>query len=165
LRLPMPSIAPKPCSVCRRLVVDGTSRCDEHKVKAGAFADRSRGTRHERGYGAQWGKLRAMVMRRDGGICRCAQCQQTGAVVRADEVDHRVPKHLGGTDDPANLQAISRACHRAKTAREAAAARGVGLPATATDGGGGRIFAGYRQGTDLKAGFSRAGVSEGGVVQ
>lgn len=38
----------------------------------------------------------------------------------ATEVDHITPKASGGTDDPANLQGICKACHRAKTQDEAA---------------------------------------------
>jgi len=37
----------------------------------------------------------------------------------AHEVDHIIPKAQGGTDDPGNLRAINRDCHRAKTQKEA----------------------------------------------
>ncbi|MHB0886869.1 MAG: HNH endonuclease [Bacillota bacterium] len=36
----------------------------------------------------------------------------------ATDLDHRVSKRKGGTDDPANLQALCHQCHSAKTARE-----------------------------------------------
>ncbi|WP_310888200.1 HNH endonuclease [Burkholderia pseudomallei] len=81
-------------------------------------SDAVRGNRHARGYGAHWEKLRAAVLLRDGGICRCAECQRLGRVREAHEVDHVVPKARGGTDDLGNLSAINRDCHRAKTARE-----------------------------------------------
>ena len=35
------------------------------------------------------------------------------------DVDHITPLHMGGTDDPDNLQALCPACHRRKTEREA----------------------------------------------
>jgi hypothetical protein len=68
----MPYAAPKPCVVCRTLVRDGTTRCAAHKVKPGSFADKRRGTSTERGYGAAWRRVRERIMRRDGGVCRCA---------------------------------------------------------------------------------------------
>jgi 5-methylcytosine-specific restriction protein A len=41
----------------------------------------------------------------------------------ASEVDHVLPKHRGGTDDWANLEALCQLHHRQKTVAEAAAAR------------------------------------------
>jgi 5-methylcytosine-specific restriction endonuclease McrA len=65
-----------------------------------------------------WRTLRAHVLERDHGICHV--CGQPGA----NEVDHVIPDHLGGTDDPDNLAPIHDVpCHRAKTTREATAAR------------------------------------------
>lgn len=67
---------------------------------------------------AGWAKLRRRILRRDAGICHV--CGRPGA----DEVDHVVPASQGGTDDPGNLAAIhDDPCHRAKTAREANAAK------------------------------------------
>lgn len=76
-------------------------------------------SRHKRGYGTAWNKLRLMVLRRDNGICQCVDCQ--GGKLRltaATEVDHIKPKADGGTDDLSNLQAINKECHKKKTARE-----------------------------------------------
>lgn len=61
-----------------------------------------------------WPRTRARVLRRDGH--RCVRC---GA--RATHVDHRVPGHLGGTDDDSNLEALCPPCHATKTGREAQA--------------------------------------------
>lgn len=112
----MPTAAPKPCTRCGVLVRDGSSKCQAHKVREGSFADKARGTRHERGYGTAWDRMRERIMRRDGGLCQPSL--RHGLVVTAHDVDHRVPKALGGTDDDDNLQAISRAVHQAKTAAE-----------------------------------------------
>ncbi|MCR5864663.1 HNH endonuclease [Aquincola sp. J276] len=120
----MPQAAPRPCTQvgCGVLVRDGSGRCAAHKVVAGAFADRRRGSRHERGYGTAWDKQRKRILQRDAGIC---QACLPGAVHAGTEVDHRVPKAEGGSDDDANLQTICRAAHQEKTAAEAARGRGV----------------------------------------
>lgn len=119
----MPKAAPKPCVMCATLVYDGTSRCAAHKVLAGSFADKRRGSSQERGYGRQWVHARNRVMLRDCGICQ--PCKADGIVHMGTEVDHIVPKAEGGTDDDANLQTICKARHRAKTQAEAARGRGL----------------------------------------
>jgi 5-methylcytosine-specific restriction protein A len=121
----MPIAAPKPCAQpgCGVLVRDGSSRCEAHKVLPGRFADRRRGSRHERGYGNAWDRLRERILTRDGGLCQ--PCQRADRVTAATEVDHVVNKADGGTDDDTNLQAICRDCHRAKTAEEARRGRGA----------------------------------------
>jgi HNH endonuclease len=88
-----------------------------------AFADRRRGSRHERGYGAAWTRVRVQALSRDAGLCQ--PCANAGRVTIGREVDHKVPKYNGGTDDLDNLQTICKPCHEAKTAREALAARGL----------------------------------------
>ena len=86
--------------------------------KSQGWADPRRGSRHERGYGTAWDKLRAEVLKRDAGLCRCKHCKASGAVCIATEVDHIVPKAQGGTDDMDNLQAINTECHARKTAED-----------------------------------------------
>lgn len=76
----------------------------------------SRTSRHARGYGAAWDKLRVFVLRRDKGLCQ--PCLKRGRTELATEVDHIIPKAKGGTDDEANCQAICRACHADKTTLE-----------------------------------------------
>ncbi len=114
----MPQAAPKPCSHpgCGVLVRDGTSRCPKHP-QANRFADKQRGTRHERGYGTAWTKLRELILKRDAGLCQV--CRTAGRIALAREVDHITPKAEGGTDSEGNLQAICRACHLTKTQAEA----------------------------------------------
>lgn len=87
-----------------------------HKTRHG-WADQSRGTAAERGYGADWQRLRAETMREQHGLCQ--PCLRRGRVTPAVAVDHRVPKARGGTDHPTNRQCICRPCHTAKTAAEA----------------------------------------------
>jgi 5-methylcytosine-specific restriction endonuclease McrA len=64
---------------------------------------------------AKWGgrpsrRLLVYVLRRDG--YRCAWCGGT-----ADSADHIVPQSLGGSDDPANLQASCLPCNQSKGTR------------------------------------------------
>lgn len=112
----MPTAAPKPCTQCGVLVRDGSGRCEAHKVRAGTFADRARGTRHQRGYDSAWDKRRERVMQRDAGICQ--PCLRHGIVHPGQAVDHIVPREQGGTEDDGNLQCICKPVHQAKTAVE-----------------------------------------------
>jgi|GEM_PF-1725964 len=146
----MPTAAPKPCSQCGALVRDGTTRCDGHKRQAGSFADRTRGTRHERGYGAAWDRIRARVMRRDAGLCQPSL--RHGLVVQATAVDHKVPKAQGGTDAEDNLQAISAAVHTAKTNAEKLG-RAWDESAWFAGGGGGQISGKSVQRTEQQPNF------------
>lgn len=123
----MPRSAPKPCRVCGRLVHDGSGRCDEHKVRDNTFADRRRGSRHERGYGTEWERTRERILERDGGLCQ--PCVRAERVTPAVAVDHITPKAEGGTDDDDNLQSICKCCHDVKTAAENQRARARGLAA------------------------------------
>ena len=73
-------------------------------------------SRHERGYGAEWDRIRKQILERDNYICHCPQCR--GGVLRvtsANEVDHIITKAKGGTDDPENLRAVNHDCHKRLT--------------------------------------------------
>ena len=73
-------------------------------------------SRHARGYGYRWGKLRARILR-DG--IWCQPCLAAGRKTIATEVDHVLPKAKGGTDEASNLQSICHDCHKAKTQADA----------------------------------------------
>ena len=92
--------------------------------QAGGWSASHRGSRHQRGYGSRWDRLRLRILRRDCGLCQ--PCRRRGLVTAGGEVDHIVPKAEGGSDDDGNLQCICRDCHAAKTALESARARGGG---------------------------------------
>jgi 5-methylcytosine-specific restriction protein A len=122
----MPIAPPKPCKHhgCGQLVRDGSGYCANHqRPRSGTFADRARGSRHERGYGAEWERQRKQALMRDAGLCQ--PCRQQGRISVAKQVDHIRPKAAGGTDDLDNLQSICVACHQAKTDREKNHGRGV----------------------------------------
>lgn len=68
-------------------------------------------SRHERGYGATWDRLRLQILERDTYLCRCPECALRGRIRLASQVDHITPKAQGGGDSPSNLRAVSRQCH------------------------------------------------------
>ena len=69
-------------------------------------------------HGRRWRRLRLRVLRRD--FYRCRECGLAGVL----EVDHIRALADGGDEfDPANLQALCRGCHIAKTRRENQARR------------------------------------------
>jgi 5-methylcytosine-specific restriction protein A len=74
-------------------------------------------SRHDRGYGYEWVKLRHIVLDRDMYLCQ--PCYRNGRPTPAKQVDHIIPKAQDGTDDLENLQAICNDCHKAKTQAEA----------------------------------------------
>ena len=82
-------------------------------------------SRHARGYGTAWNKLRLQILRRDNGLCQCSQCQGGKLrVTAASEVHHKVSKadaeRKGWTqaqiDDPANLASMHPDCHKREDA-------------------------------------------------
>lgn len=93
----------------------------------------SRESRHKRGYGTAWDKVREQVLKRDKLLCQ--ECLRSGRYRQADHVDHITPKARGGADELANLQSLCSACHRAKTDSETGRRRkhAVGLDGMPTD--------------------------------
>ena len=79
----------------------------------GDMSNWSKQSRHKRGYGSYWDKLRLRILARDNYLCQCPRC--LGGKLRlmpATEVDHILPKANGGTDDPGNLRSVSGECHK-----------------------------------------------------
>lgn len=70
----------------------------------------------------RWWRLRRVILERAD--WRCEACGARGDL----EVDHKRPMARGGAAyDPANLQALCRPCHIAKTAQENRERRGAQL--------------------------------------
>lgn len=84
--------------------------CAPHAAQREAQRAEERGTAAERGYGYRWSKLRLMVLRAQPACVVCG--------APATDVDHIIPKRLGGTDARDNLQSLCHACHTRKTMRE-----------------------------------------------
>ena len=74
---------------------------------------------HARTCGRERQRLRESILAAAGGLCQCDECRAKKRARIASEIDHYVPLWEGGTDDPTNLRAISRVCHRRKLAAEA----------------------------------------------
>lgn len=114
----MPTRPRSPCShpLCPNLAIsDG--RCEEHarEYNRQREARLNRGSAASLGYGAQWRKTRAAFLK---GHPWCEQCLTERRYVTATEVDHQTPRKQGGTDAPGNLQALCKAHHSSKTARQ-----------------------------------------------
>jgi 5-methylcytosine-specific restriction protein A len=105
----MPMRSSRPCSRpgCRKYAAKG-SRCQEHE----RAQDAARGTSTERGYGADWRKLRAAWLLEHPLCVKCG--------ITATDVDH-VIAHRGDEAlrlDPNNLQSFCHAHHSEKTAAQ-----------------------------------------------
>jgi len=74
---------------------------------AGSTARRSLRPRSRFGSTRRWRRLRALVLARDGQ--RCATCGGYG-----NDVDHIVPRSLGGLDVPSNLRVRCAHCNRSE---------------------------------------------------
>lgn len=76
----------------------------------------SRESRHKRGYGYRWVKLRETILKRD--LYLCQPCKEAGRVTPATEVHHITAKAHGGTDEPSNLVSICEPCHLAASRQQ-----------------------------------------------
>ena len=48
----------------------------------------------------------------------CVQCQKQGRIKQAEELDHIIPLHKGGSNNRSNLMPLCKSCHAAKTAED-----------------------------------------------
>lgn len=87
----------------------------------------SKTSRHQRGYGTDWDKKRAVVLRRDNGLCQCVECRGGKLrVTTANEVHHVVSKAQAAlrgwtseqTESMDNLISINADCHKRETMAE-----------------------------------------------
>lgn len=108
---------PRPCRApgCSALTTNPGCLCDAHK-NHGWERHQAGQTRHQRGYGTNWGKIRIRILKRDHYLCQ--SCFRVGIVAPASIVDHITAKAHGGPDTDENLEAICRDCHAKKTATE-----------------------------------------------
>ena len=104
----MPARPQRPCrhSGCAVLTADG--HCEAHKTERYAY-DRWRGSSAERGYDADWKRIRTEALKRDKYLCQ--HCLPRP--VPATEVHHDVPIALDPSRrlDLHNLVSLCHACH------------------------------------------------------
>ena len=116
----MPRRTPRPCSApgCPELVRDGRF-CEQHDRQEQRRYDKQRGTSAQRGYGANWRKLRKMKLNQDP-ICEdpFGLHKEHSELMQSNEVDHITPLKDGGTNEMTNLQSLCKSCHSKKTAVE-----------------------------------------------
>ena len=125
---------------CAAIVPHGQRRCPRHTVVERQTKERDRGSRHERGYGTPWDRLRASWFatewpglgrtpvlcgdRMDGPNPAHSLCLQRGLIaVRGRVLDHIVRREDGGPDEPANFQTLCDRCHNVKRQQEGTGAR------------------------------------------
>ncbi|MDM8753002.1 HNH endonuclease [Morganella morganii] len=113
----MPPRIPRACRKrgCAKTTTDRSGYCEEHRNTGWENHQQGR-SRHERGYGTKWDRLRTGVLNRDKHLCQ--QCLREGWATEAKTVDHITPKAHGGTDAESNLQSLCWPCHYRKTATE-----------------------------------------------
>lgn len=98
-----------------------TLKVNRQPVRKG-WASTSRKSRAARGYGPDWDRKRAAVLKREP---TCRLCRAEGIATPAVTVDHIKPKHLGGGDSDDNLQPLCKPCHDGKTTAEAKEAQRI----------------------------------------
>lgn len=113
----MPYAAGRNCTKagCGGVIRNGV--CSECGVKRSSNWEKQRKQKSasQRGYGATWRRLRAMVLA-DSPFC--AECLREGKYRSATVVDHIKPKAWGGDDSFENLQPLCTAHHKQKTQME-----------------------------------------------
>ena len=107
----MPKKARRPCRYrgCANLTDDSSGYCGEHKAVAARHYDKYlRGYDHNKRYGWQWRKLRALFLLANP---FCEICKREGRFTDATEVHHIKPLSEGGTNDVENLMPLCKSCH------------------------------------------------------
>lgn len=115
----MPQQAARPCNKaggrCTGLVRDGVcSVCGSQRGYKDRAYDSQRGTAHQRGYGANWKKVRRMQLAHEP-LCR--DCKAEGVVTMGVEVHHIQAKRDGGEDSFENLMTLCKSHHSQRTAK------------------------------------------------
>lgn len=113
----MPSRPRRPCQHPGCGVLSHATYCDRHTTQRHRERQRRRGTTTQRGYGADWQRLRD---RKVAANPLCEECLTRGETSPAEEVDHIIPierrPDLRLVWD--NLQSLCSTCHARKTAHE-----------------------------------------------
>lgn len=117
----MPALPKSPCRKCGVATANRNGYCDKHQDNAVGWKRRQVGTTTtQRGYGAAWRAIRLSIIARDK---QCVNCRDNGFISPIHCIDHVIPKWLGGTDSPDNLQGLCKPCHDEKTMQESKSSR------------------------------------------
>ena len=112
----MPTLPLRPCTHSGCPALTSTGRCPAHKrvpkpeAQSVRLYDDRRGSSTQRGYGYAWQQRRKEFIKTHP---TCSKCSRP-----TTDVDHRVPKAQGGSDDDSNLQPLCSFHHKQKTAHE-----------------------------------------------
>lgn len=111
---------PTPCKSCRTRTTNPGGLCDSCKRFKYARYERNVRSDEDRDFyqSTEWQILRQKAIVRAGGICEYIledglRCHQFG-----NEVDHKLPREMGGPDKLHNLQLLCKSCHSRKTLQE-----------------------------------------------
>lgn len=100
-------------ALCREKIREGRF-CQKHDYRRAGVQekqkDRERGSSSQRGYGANWRRIRDVIMA-ERGICESCRAGP------ATDVHHLIKKADGGLDTRENLVALCHSCHSKETAR------------------------------------------------
>ena len=105
--MPIARPSMKPCIDCG-VLVRGASRCSVHQLQTNRRIEKARGTRQDRGYGAEWMRLRARALRAQPW---CGDCMTEGRPDNPLTGDHIVPLSAGGRNEPGNIRILCRRCN------------------------------------------------------
>lgn len=103
------------CLGCGELTRNG-SRCETCQTALDRQHEIARGTSTQRGYGSAWRKTarEAVAAHRQAHGDVCLGWNRPAHPATDLTADHRIPKALGGTDEPSNVQVLCRSCNSAK---------------------------------------------------
>jgi 5-methylcytosine-specific restriction protein A len=91
-------------------MVQRAGYCDEHRRARLRATERLRPSPRERGYDAEWRRVRRAYLRAH------PTCERCGAAAVSVHHRERGPLELGG-NDPANLEALCEPCHAADSGK------------------------------------------------
>ena len=94
---------------CINLIHGKERYCSEHLRERQKAVDKNRPSSSQRGYDAEWQKIRSEYLAEHP---QCARCTE-----KAIDVHHIIPKRAGGTDDWDNLEALCHSHHSSVTRR------------------------------------------------
>ena len=116
----MPSRLKKACRkpACPQTTIHRSGLCEKHQKTDNGWQQwqKRKGNTTQRGYGADWRKIRRRILERDHHLCQ--EHLKQGVITPGNHVDHIVPKAQGGDNSDANLQTLCATCHYRKTGTE-----------------------------------------------